>query len=553
MIHSAPQGRPFPLGRIVCAAFGLVLLAACFMADALLAEPLRSRAERMMNASLKGYTVRITKVRPHIWRMGIDVLDLEVIQTAHPDPPVADIGALDLSLVWRELIHFRLAGNLVVQHPALHIDLPQIQEEARSHVRLRDRGWQKALESVYPIKLDRVKVLDGSLLYLSSRTARGPLQFTKVNLVATNVRNIAAVRGTFPSPVTLEGDLFDTGKVRFKGAADFLREPVIAARGEVHLDHVPLDRLAPFASDYMLKATGGILSLDGIMEDTPEARVIHLADVRVEDLRVDYITSKATQALEQAQAEQAVKLAQSVRNARKLLLQVDTLRLTRSQFGFVNETTRPPYRLFISDVSLDLENLSNQTLLGRSRFHGQGTFMGDGATVLSGGFQPGADPMDFDVHLHLDDARLADLNDCLMAHAGVDVAAGLVSIYAEIAVKDHKVDGYLKPMLKNVQFYDRGKDRSKPFRKRVELHLLQILAKVFKNHSTQEVATVATLSGSTRQPKAGEWEAIRKLIGNGLWHAVLPGFQDPLLKPRQDLPGHGAPALQPGPVGADDR
>jgi hypothetical protein len=84
------------------------------------------------------------------------------------------------------------------------------------------------------------------------------------------------------------------------------------------------------------------------------------------------------------------------------------------------------------------------------------------------------------------------------------------------------------------------------------MHLLQFLAEVFKNHSTQEVATVVTLSGSTSQPKAGEWGAIRKLIGNGLWHAILPGFQDHL-KPRQDLPGHGAPALLPGPVGADDR
>jgi hypothetical protein len=521
MFPSAPKGRPFPLGRIICAGLCLLLLALCFMADALLAEPLRSRAERMMNVKLKGYTVRIAKVRPHLWRLGLDVLDLEVVQTAVPDPPVANIGALELSLVWRELVHFKLAGNLVVRHPALHINLPQIREEARSRVRLRDRGWQEALESVYPVKLDRVKVLDGSLLLLSTRTARGPLQF-------------------------------DTGKVRFQGAADFLRKPAIAARGEGHLDRIPLDRLAPFASDYMLRATGGLLSVDGFMEDTPEARVIHLANVRIEGLRVDYITSKATQALEQAHAEQAVKLAKSVRNARKLLLQVDTLSLTHSQLGFVNETTRPPYRLFISDVSLDMENLSNQARLGRSRFHGRGTFMGDGATVVSGGFQPGVHPMDFDVHLHLDDARLADLNDCLLAHAGVDVAAGLVSIYAEIAVKDRKMAGYLKPMLKDVQFSDPGKDRSKPLRKRIEMHLLQFLAEVFKNHSTQEVATVVTLSGSTSQPKAGEWGAIRKLIGNGLWHAILPGFQDHL-KPRQDLPGHGAPALLPGPVGADDR
>jgi hypothetical protein len=56
--------------------------------------------------------------------------------------------------------------------------------------------------------------------------------------------------------------------------------------------------------------------------------------------------------------------------------------------------------------------------------------------------------------------------------------------------------------------------------------LLQFLADVFKNRSTQELATVVRISGSTSDPKVGEWEAIRKLIGNSISHTVLPGFLD---------------------------
>jgi hypothetical protein len=224
--------------------------------------------------------------------------------------------------------------------------------------------------------------------------------------------------------------------------------------------------------------------------------------------------------------QEAVRLARQVRNAPKLSLQVDRLSLTRSQLGFVNETTTPSYRLFMSDADLELHNLSNQVGHGSSKFLARGAFMGSGATVVSGEFQAAASEADFAVKLHLDDARLTDLNDFLRANARLDVADGLFSVYSEVTVKNGQVDGYIKPLVKNLQISQKAKDRSKPLGKRVEMHALQILADLFKNHRTQQVATVARISGSTREPHASEWEVIRKLISNGLFRAILPGYQD---------------------------
>jgi hypothetical protein len=58
------------------------------------------------------------------------------------------------------------------------------------------------------------------------------------------------------------------------------------------------------------------------------------------------------------------------------------------------------------------------------------------------------------------------------------------------------------------------------------MHLLQFLAWVLKNHTTQEVATVIRISGSTNDPKADEWDVIWRLIGNGFAAAILPSFHD---------------------------
>ncbi len=513
-------------GKTIFAGLVLFVVIALGFADALLARPMRNWAERAMNSKLKGYTVHIGRVRPHLWKLAFELNDLVLMQNTHPDPPVADFDALKFSMVWGQLLRFKVAGDLTIERPALHINLAQIEEEANSHVTLKDQGWQNAVESIFPIKLDRVQVQDGSLLYLSSATASKPLQLTKVFMVATNVRNSAAAKGTYPSPVTLEGVLFEKGKIQFKGAADFLREPYVAAQGEIRLEHVPLDRLNPLAQDYQMKTTGGFLSVNGSVEYTPEAQMAHLTEVLLENLRVDYVTSIATKAVELEHAKKAVKLAKSVRNAPHLLLQVDTLKLTNSQLGFVNAATKPNYRLFMSDMSLELKNLSNQAEQGKSEFRAQGAFMGSGTTLVSGRVLTAARPVDFEVHLKLDNAKLPDLNGFLLAHAGVDVAEGLFSVYTEMTVKDGKVEGYLKPLIKNLKIYDKQKDKEKSFGKRVEMHVLQFLGSVFKNRSTQEVATVIHISGSTGDPKASEWEAIRKLIGNGFSHAVLPGFLD---------------------------
>jgi hypothetical protein len=528
-------------GKSILGGLFLSILILLFCMDALLAGPMRNWAERKMNSNLNGYTVHIARVRPHLWRGAFDLDDLLLLQNTHPDPPVANFGALQFSLQLRALLRFKIAGSLTILRPALHINLTQIKAEAYSHVGLKGRGWQRAVESIFPFKLDRVVIQDGSLLYLSDATASKPLQLTRVFMTAQNVRNKAAAKSTFPSPVSLEGVLFDTGHVWFNGAADFLREPYIGAQGEIRMIKVPLDRLSPMAKNFQLKTTGGFLTLNGSIEYTPEAQLAHLREVLCEDLRVDYVTSNATKAVELKHGQEAVKLAKSLRNAPRLVLQMDTLRMTNGQIGFENKAAKPPYRLFMSKASLELTNLSNQANAGRSTFHSRGAFMGSGTTVVSGGARTTARPADFDVHLKLDDAKLPALNGFLQAHAGVDVADGLFSVYSEFTVKNGRVDGYVKPLIKNLKIYDRQKDKEKPFGKRVELHVLQFLASLFRNHSSQAVATVARISGSTGGPKTNEWEVIRKLIGNGLSHAILPGFQ---AKPKEpDPPKAAQPVL----------
>ncbi len=517
------RGHP---GRAILAGLALVALLALIFADALIAAPMRTWVERKLNSELDGYTVQLARVRPHLWRMAFELEDLVLTQDTHPDPPVGTFAALEFSVDLRALLRFKVVGDLRLERPEIHANLAQLAEEAGSAVGLQDRGWQQAVEAIFPIKLDRVQVEDGSVSYLPGGEGGKPIQLTGIFMVARNVRNVAVDKGTYPSPVSLRAVVFGTGALSFDGAADFLREPHAAGLGELRLAKVSLDRLDPIAREFQVRTRGGLLSVSGSLEYTPEVRSARLTEVLLEDLRLDYVTTRATRAMEEVRFRRALQVAGSVREAPMLFLRVDTLKLTNAQLGFVNDASKPPYRVFAQGVELELENLDNHSGHGRSKFLARGAFMGSGKTVFSGSFLASAKPADFDLRLKVDDTELTDLNPLLLSSTGVDVAQGRLSVYTELAVKEGRIEGYIKPLFKGLKISEHEKDKEKPFLKRVELHLLQFLAFVLKNPTTKEVATVIRVSGSTADPKADEWDVIWRLIGNGFAGAILPTFRD---------------------------
>ena len=62
-----------------------LILVGIFVFAYLLDEPLRRRVEKNMNARLKGYTVRIEKLDFHPIGLSIDLENLWIYQTAHPE------------------------------------------------------------------------------------------------------------------------------------------------------------------------------------------------------------------------------------------------------------------------------------------------------------------------------------------------------------------------------------------------------------------------------------------------------------------------------------
>ena len=162
-------------------------------------------AEEIVNE----FTARITKLDFHPLGLSLELRDTIVTQDEHPDPPIARIPLLKASVYWRALLHGRAVGDFLLDRPTVHLNLTQARKEIADPTPVKERGWQDALEAIYPLKINQFRVKNGELTYIDQGFK--PLRVRSLNIVASNIRNVASAEQVYPSPVRVDGAVFEKG------------------------------------------------------------------------------------------------------------------------------------------------------------------------------------------------------------------------------------------------------------------------------------------------------------------------------------------------------
>ena len=232
--------------RVTKLLVGVAVLLVLLLASALfIDEPLRAYVEQKMNRSLKGYRVHIGALDFHPIGASLDLYDIRLVRTDEPDPPVATVAHWSASVHWRALLSGRLVNDQEIERPRFHITRTLARQETGSDTAVKDRGWQDAVESVYPFKINQVTVTDAELMYLDEAKPEQPLRIRHMNLYASNIRNVQSADQDYPSEFWLKGTLFESGTIRLEGRADFLAEPHVAVKADLAMDGVSLGSLIP--------------------------------------------------------------------------------------------------------------------------------------------------------------------------------------------------------------------------------------------------------------------------------------------------------------------
>jgi hypothetical protein len=481
--------------------------------------------------------VRIGALDFHPLGFSVDFGDLVLVQDAHPDPPLARIRELQASVHWRALLRGQLVANFLIDRPEMHVNLAHVRREAQDPKPVTDRGWQDALQELYPLKINEFRIRDGAVTYVDApRTAEQtqprPLRLSEINLRATNIRNVRSRDRVYPSELRLEAGVFEHGRLLVDGRADFLAEPHPGVLALIKLDDIELEDFRPILARYNFVMRRGALSAEGNVEYGPRMRAVHLERAVLRGLEGDYIHTPGSARGEKQAVKTVSKTAEQVANRPEVQVRVDHLQVANANVGFVNRAGARPYRAFLSGTNLELRNLSNHFTDGPAALRLQGRFMGSGPTTVKGTFRSELDGPDFDLDVRVEDTDLTTMNDLLRAHGTFDVVSGVFSFYSELQVKKGQVAGYVKPLFRDLDVYDKRQDQEKSaFRKMYE-GLIGGVARLLENRPRDEVATKAEVAGPVQDPQASTIEVIGRLIQNAFFKAILPGFDRELSRRR---------------------
>ena len=182
----------------------LVLLAGLFTASYFIGPIIRSNVERTMNSKLKGYHTQVAQARLRLIDGNLTLSGVTLVQDAHPNPPVARISQLVMHIEWGAIFTGHVVADVLMSHPRLHIDLTQLRQEQKDKVPVTKKGWQDALQSIYPFKINSFRIEDGDIVYVDVNPAN-PLYLSRLNLQAGNIRNLVSadrpiLRRSTPTP-----------------------------------------------------------------------------------------------------------------------------------------------------------------------------------------------------------------------------------------------------------------------------------------------------------------------------------------------------------------
>jgi len=127
----------------------------------------------------------------------------------------------------------------------------------------------------------------------------------------------------------------------------------------------------------------------------------------------------------------------------------------------------------------------------------------------------------YDLNLELKNADLKRLNDFFQAYGKFDVNKGTFGMYMELAAKDKKYIGYVKPFIKDLDVVGH-EDRNDNILRKIWEGIVGIAGDILKAPKSDQIATKVPLVGTYDNRTIGTWYAVFAALRNGLIQGLVP-------------------------------
>jgi Domain of Unknown Function (DUF748) len=217
---------------------------------------------------------------------------------------------------------------------------------------------------------------------------------------------------------------------------------------------------------------------------------------------------------------------------RKLLedfmpLEVNRFEITNGKIQYLDSISSPKVDISMTNVYLTALNLRNSydssTLLPASVMANANVYEGD--FIFNMKINPLAEEPTFDMNADLKNTNLVLLNDFFQAYAKIDVNKGRFGMYTEVASKEGKFTGYVKPIIKDLDIVGK-EDRDDNLFRKIWEGLMGAVGEVFENQPKDQVATKIPFEGRLDNPDTNLWITIINILQNAFIQAIQPSIDN---------------------------
>jgi hypothetical protein len=210
-------------------------------------------------------------------------------------------------------------------------------------------------------------------------------------------------------------------------------------------------------------------------------------------------------------------------------LTLSRLEVKNARVQFIDRSHQPNVNVAINDLHIVATDLQNRPKANGdpmpARVEVTGVMTGNGKLKVSLRLDPIAKQPLFALNFEIREQQLPPLNSFLQAYANADVSRGTFELFSEINAKDGAYDGYVKPLLHDLDFKT-ANDDDKNFADRVKEKVVSAVASVLKNDEQDQVATKAPFAGNFAQNDLDIWTTIVNLLRNAFVQAIRGGLEN---------------------------
>lgn len=208
------RGRPAIIFLSVLLVLILVRLAMPFA--------LRSYVNKKID-QVQGFGGNVGGIQINLFRGAYKIINLRLIKmNADVPKPFLWIPEMDLSVEWRALFQGALVGKIVVQRPQINFVNGPTERQQQTGI---TTGWQKTLNSLFPLTINRFQVNDGTIRFADPyRDPPVDVSVTNLWATATNLTNVREKNTRLPAGLLAHGVTTGHGQMEIRLRLDPLAD-----------------------------------------------------------------------------------------------------------------------------------------------------------------------------------------------------------------------------------------------------------------------------------------------------------------------------------------